>query len=79
MIELRYLHSALSLMTLYKCIKFRHIPSVLSEICSGQSFYCKKLKVVINSLNTDRVMVLAFRNFADGLLSMYQVSFNFPL
>ena len=41
------------------------------------SFLLQKLKKVTNSVNTvDRVMIHALCTSADGLLSMYQVSFN---
>ena len=52
---------------------------MLSKICSGQAFYCKKIKKASNSLNTgDRVMVLAFCNSPYGPLSVYQASLNLP-
>ena len=59
----------------YQSIKFPLIPFILSEICSGQTFYCKK---ETNSVNTvGRVMVLALCNFPHGPLSVYQVSLNY--
>ena len=54
---------------------FISFPSILSEICSGQAFYCKRGS---NSVNTaDRVTVLAFCNSPHGPLSVYQVSLNY--
>ena len=53
---------------------FIYFPSILSEICFGQAFYCKKKGT--NSVHTgDRVMVLASCNSLHGPLSVYQVSF----
>ena len=37
-IDLRFLHSAFSLIAVYQCIKFHLIPLLLSEICSGLAF-----------------------------------------
>ena len=59
-LELRFLHSALSRMAVYQCIKFHLI-----------TFYTAKIKKGSNSVNTgDRVMVLAFCNSPDGPLSI---------
>ena len=71
------MHSALSLIALYICIKF-HLSSILLEICSGQAYYhyIAKLTKGNNSLiNCDRVSILALCTSFDGHLSMDQVSF----
>ena len=57
---------------------FIKFPSILSEICSGQAFYCKKIKKGSNSVTTDdRVMVLPLCNLPHAPLSVYQVSLNY--
>ena len=51
-------------------------PSILSEICSGQTEYCKRRKGS-HSVNTgDMVIVLAFCHFPHGPLVVNQVSFH---
>ena len=44
---------------------------------SPDKLFIAKMRKGSNSVNTvDKVMILAFRTFSDGPLSMYQVSFN---
>ena len=58
---------------------FIQFPSILSEICSGQAFIAK-IKKGGNSIKTgNNVEVLAFYTFSDGLLLIYQVSFDYLL
>ena len=59
MIELRFLHSALSLMAVYQCIKFHLIPFYIFR--DMDKLFIAKTEKESNSVNTgDRVMVLAF-------------------
>ena len=77
MIELRFLHSALSLMVVYQCIKFPLISFYTFRDKLQTSFFIAKIKGS-NSLNTgDRVMVFAFGDSLHSPLSLNQVSFNF--
>ena len=77
-IELRFLHSAFSLMAVYQCIKFHLIPSYTSRDMLRTSVLLQNIEKGSNSVNTgDRVMVLAFCNSPHGPLSVYQVSLNY--
>ena len=76
--ELRFLHSALSLLALYQYIKFHFIPFYTFRDMLRTSFLLQKLNRGSYSENTsNRVMVLAFCNSPHGPLSVYQVSLNY--
>ena len=75
-IELLFLHSALSLMALYQTQG-----SFNSLLCfqryAADKLFIAKINKGSNTVNTgDRVMLLAFATFSDGPLSIYQVSSN---
>ena len=46
------------------------------EICSRQTYYCKKLLRQITVITCNGVMILALCTSSDGIPSMYQVLFN---
>ena len=77
-IELRFLHSALSLMAVCQCIKFYLISFYTFRDMLQTSFLLQKLRRGVTPVNTgDRVMVLTFCNSPHGPLSVYQVSLNY--
>ena len=64
--------------TIHAFCTFFGFPCILSEMCSGQTSYCK-MKKESNSVNTiDRVMISALCNFPHGPLSVYNVSLIYP-
>ena len=64
------LHSALNLMTLYQCIKFHQITFNTFEMLRAILFLELNKKGNNSLINCDRVTILAFCIFSDGLLSM---------
>ena len=73
-----FLHSALSLIDLYQCIKFHLIPLNSFRDMLRTYFPLQKLKKGSNSVNTlDRVRVIAFCNFLYSSLSVYEISLNY--
>ena len=75
-IRIWFLHSAITLMAVYQCIKFILFISAFSEICFRQAYYCKTKDGYNSVIACDRDTFLAFCTFSTRSLLMYQVSFH---
>ena len=71
-----FLHSALSLIALYHCVKFHlFIFNTYRDMLTTGLL----LQKIGRKITCDRVTILALCTSSDGHLSLYQVSFNSPL
>ena len=77
---LLFVHSALFLMGLYQMYQVFLNSLLYFQRYAPDRLFLANIKKKCNSVNTgDRFAVLAFGSFSDGLLSIYQVSFNYHL